>query len=318
MLKQIIEELKKAHSFVLVSHIDPDGDTIGSVLALGLMLEGMGKKVTLFCQDSVPDIYEFLPHASKFKTEIPSTQKFDLGMVLDAGSIKRVGRGIDVLLQAKQVINIDHHSDNTLYGDLNLVKPVSSVAEIIYEFPKALNIKITPAIAQCLMAALMTDTGGFRYSNTTVTTMEIGAALAHAGASPSLIAREVYESKPLPAMQLLAKALGRAKTAKNGKLIWTVISRATMNKLGARDQDAMGVVDSLRSIKGVEVAVVIREYRVGKIKVNLRSKMSVNVSRIAKKLGGGGHPRSSGVVLEGKLSELVEKIVKTIEDNFRA
>jgi phosphoesterase RecJ-like protein len=318
MLKKITETIKKANSFIIVSHLDPDGDTMGSMIALGEILEIMGKKVTLFCQDPVPDIYHFLPHASKVKTEIPSTQKYDLGIVVDAGSIKRVGRGIEALLQAKQVINIDHHSDNTLYGDINLVQSVSSVAEIIFELAESLKVKLTPSIAQCLMAALMTDTGTFRYDNTTVRTLEIAVSLTRSGAVPSQIAKEVYESKPLSAMQLMAKALSNAKTSKNGRLIWTFVSRSSMNKMGARDQDAMGIVDVLRSIKGVEVAVVIREYRVGKVKVNLRSKTNINVSRIAKKLGGGGHPRAAGAILEGKPADLIEKIVKTIEDNFRA
>ena len=318
MLKQIAAQLRKAKNAVLVAHIDPDGDTIGSVIGMGKALESLGCKVTLYCQDPVPDLYRFLPGAQHMVTEIPSNKKFDVGIVLDAGSIKRVGRGIEVLLKAKKVINIDHHGDNTLFGDWNLVSTVSSTAEIVYDVLTELRVKISHDIAQCLMAALVTDTGSFRYDNTTLRTFEIARDLMAAGANPSQIAREVYDSKPLPAMRVLAYALGKAKTSKNGALIWTVISRAVMNRFGARDQDTMGVVDAIRSIKGVEVAVVIREYRTGKVKANLRSKTHVNVARIAKQLGGGGHVRASGVVLEGKLANLERIIIKTVEANFKA
>lgn len=311
-LNKVVTALKNGDDFLVVCHIDPDGDTIGSALALKFILQKLGKKVSVFSKDSIPHIYDFLPGVTSIKKSLPKGKSYCTLVSVDAGAEKRVSDSKNTLKRCGTIINIDHHPDNTYFGDINLVDRVSCAAELVYLVAKQLKVKIDANIATNLYVAVMTDTGNFKYANTTADTFAIAKELVEAGASPSDCAIHVYEEKPLSAVAVHAHAALNAHTARHGKVIWTLVKRSTMNKIGATEEDLNGIVDSLRAVKGVEVAMLIREHGKAKVKVNFRSKRKVNVQKIAKALGGGGHIRSSGAVVSGNIKNAEKKVLKAV------
>jgi len=310
-MKEVISKLKAAKSIIIATHTDPDGDAIGSMIAVALGLKGMGKKVTMFCKDPVPEIYQFLPDSDSIRNSIGDDERFDAAVAVDCGDIKRVDGGLDLKKFSSVIINIDHHPDNTRFGNVNYVEKISSVSEMIYDLFNAMKIKITKDIAACLYTGIMTDTGNFRYDYTTADTFAVAEALTRAGAQISRIAMQVYETKTMSSIKILGAAMYRLESSKSGKVAWTILPKQLMDSLGAKSEDLTGLVDYIRSIKGVEVAVLFREEDDG-IKVNFRSKFKANVSEIAKKLGGGGHIRASGAVLQGSLDKVKNRVLDEV------
>ncbi len=311
MYQQIKKELKKAHNILLISHIDPDGDSLGSMLAIFQMLSIQGKNVVMYCEDPVPEVYDFLPNASEIIHEI-THKNFDLVITLDAGSLKRAGK-INLRGLGRKIINIDHHIDNTLYGDINLVEKSSSCGEIIFNLAKAISMPIDKETAICLYTAIMTDTGSFRYNNTSLATFKTVQELYAKGINVSDIASKVYDNKPIGSLRILAKALENIKVSASGKIAHSTVTEEMQKKAGAKEEDLAGLIDKIRSVKGVEVAFLIRSFKNNQVKVNFRSKSDIDVQKIAKSLGGGGHPRSSGAIFESSLEEAEKKILASIK-----
>lgn len=307
----MIKAIRAAKSVIIFTHRDPDGDALGCMIAVHLALKGLKKKADMFCCDTLPEMYTFLPHSDKIRTSIDKSASYDLAIVVDCGDIRRIDCDIDVKSIAKSIINIDHHPDNTKFGDINLIEKVSSVAEIIYKLFVEMKITITKDIAECLYVGIMTDTGNFRYDYTTPETIDMAATLARAGAEISKIAMAVYETKTMSSVRILGAAMYRLECTDSGKVAWTVLPKQLMDSLGAKSEDLTGLVDHIRSIKGVEVAILFREESDG-IKVNFRSKFEVNVSDIAKQLGGGGHIRASGAIMHGELEEVKQKVLNEV------
>ncbi|MFH1710079.1 MAG: bifunctional oligoribonuclease/PAP phosphatase NrnA [bacterium] len=309
-MQEVIKAVKNAKTAIILTHTDPDGDAIWSMTALYIVLKGMGKKVTMYCRDQIPEVYKFLPESGKVKNSLDQG-KFDLAIAVDCGDSKRTGNGIDLRALGSTVINIDHHPDNAEFGDINLIEKISSVSEALFKLFKKMGIKITKNVATCLYTGIMTDTGNFRYDYTTAETFDVAAELARAGAKISRISMAVYEAKTLSSVRILGAAMYRMETSQSGKVAWTVLPKQLMDSLGAKSEDLTGLVDQIRTIKGVEVAVLFREEADG-IKVNFRSKFTVNVSRIARQLGGGGHIRASGTVIQGTLEDVKEKVLAEV------
>ncbi|MFA4843389.1 MAG: bifunctional oligoribonuclease/PAP phosphatase NrnA [Candidatus Margulisiibacteriota bacterium] len=307
-LEQIKSRLKDAKTAIVTGHIDPDGDAIGSVLALGMALEQQGINVTLYCQDSLPKVYRFLPGFERIKREILMSQRFDLGFVLDSSDLARAGHKLDLRQVTPFIINIDHHPDNTNFGDLNYVRNVSSAAELVYNLVVGLDCKIDRKMAECLYAAIITDTGNFRYENTTVKTFLIAAELLKAGVSPHDVSTRIYDTKSVPSIKLSGRILADMQFSPDGKLAWGIVTEKMLAEAKAKPDDLTGVVDRIRATEGVEVAILFREEK-GKTKINFRSKEKVNVSEIARRFGGGGHVKASGAVVEGPGDEVVAKVV---------
>lgn len=308
-MKKIINEIKKAKKVIIFTHRDPDGDAIGSMIAMYIALSSIGKNVDMFCSNKVPDIYRFLPSSKKVKNK--AGVRYDLGIFVDCGSIERVNGKADFDTHADTTINIDHHPDNTRFGDINYIEGISSVSEIIFKLFKKMNIKITKDIATCLYAGVITDTGNFRYDYTTSDTFETAKQLKKAGADSTFIAMSVYENKTLSSVKILGAAMHGLKSSKTGKVAWAVITQKMMNDAGATDEDLTGIVDLIRSVKGVEVAILFREESYG-TKVNFRSKFKVNVSAIAGRLGGGGHVRASGAVVNADIKIAQKKVLAEV------
>jgi len=310
-MRDAVKEIKKARSVILFTHRDPDGDAIGSMIAMYVALKRMGKTVEMFSSDPVPEMYTFLPHTELVRTRLPKRAMFDLAIVSDCGGIDRIDGGFDVRSMVKTVVNIDHHPDNTKFGDVNLVKSISSVSEIIFGLLKKMKVKITRDIAECLYVGIMTDTGNFRYDYTTADTFAVARELIKTGIAFSRIAMQVYESKTLASVRILGYAMYNLETSRSGRVAWTALSKKLMDSVGAKSEDLTGLVDALRSVKGVEVAILFREEEDG-IKVNFRSKFKVNVSTIAGRLGGGGHIRASGAILQGSLEDSRKKVLREV------
>lgn len=309
--------LKSAKTAVVAAHTDPDGDAIGSMLALSMALEQKGLAVTPYCADQVPRVYRFLPGVERIKKELLLQQRFDLGFVVDSSDISRIGDKIDLRQAVPVIVNIDHHPDNTRFGDINYVTNASSVAEEVYDLSRYLKIKIDKRIADCLYAAMITDTGNFRYENTSVKTFVIAAELLKVGVNTHEISTRIYDTKSIPSVKISARALSDIKFSLDHKAAWAVVTEEMMAGVGAKADDLIGIVDRIRAIEGVEVAVFFREEN-GKVKINFRSKEKINVCDVAKRFGGGGHVRAAGAAVEGKVDQVVERVMAEVVKFLKA
>ncbi|MFC1767808.1 bifunctional oligoribonuclease/PAP phosphatase NrnA [Candidatus Margulisiibacteriota bacterium] len=310
-MKSIYKAIKTAKKILVMGHTDPDGDAIGSMTSMYILLKNLKKKAVMYCPDEVPETYKFLPYSGKIKNKLSPKLKFDLGIAVDCGDIKRLGSKINVRKMVKTLVNIDHHPDNTKFGDINYIRSISSVSEIMYGLFNFCAQPIDKRAATSLYVGIMTDTGNFRYDYTTSDTLRIAADLVDDGANISGLAMKVYETKTMSAMKVLGAAMYGVKCSKSGRVAWSALTSDLMAATGARSEDLTGIVDAIRSIRGVEVAVLFREVEDG-IKVNFRSKYKINVSAIAKKLGGGGHVRASGVMIKGDIDEVQQKVLKEV------
>ncbi|MFA6549113.1 MAG: bifunctional oligoribonuclease/PAP phosphatase NrnA [Candidatus Margulisiibacteriota bacterium] len=317
LASQIKKAVKRARSALVIAHIDPDGDSIGSMLAFGFILERMGLTVNFYSQDGVPKIYHFLPGADRIKNKLDPNQRYDIIAALDSSDVKRLGEKLPSLEIGKIIINIDHHPDNTGYGDINYVEKCSSTAELIYRLAKELKTHIDLSIAENLYVALITDTGNFRYENTSIETFKMAADLLKAGINTHEITTRIYDTKTIASIRIQGAALSSLEISPDRKAAWVVITRELMEKLGAKSEDLIGLVDRVRSIEGVEVAILFREEK-NEIKINFRSKDRVNVSDVAKHFGGGGHIRAAGAVVPGNMPDVKTKVTTEVAKYLQA
>lgn len=307
ILKKMKELLKKSKTAIIAVHKDPDGDALGSMIAVGLVLKRLGLKTTLYSIDGVPKIYKFLPEAKKIVKKIPKQKKFDLLVTVDSSSLKRIGK---YTFKYKKIINIDHHPDNTNFGDVNCVQMLSSVAEQIFHICKYLNIKIDKKIAIALYVAIITDTGNFRYSNTLPSTFEVAQKLVEAGANPWKISTLVYDTYTVTALKILAKTIDTITLSNKGKIAWGYITEKMNKQVGSSYEDTVGIIDFIRSIKGPDLYILFREVGKNNVKVNFRSKGKLNVQKLAKIFKGGGHKQASGVTIHSSLKKTIKSVLK--------
>ena len=308
-----VAALGAASDILLACHINPDGDTLGSMIALGLALEEhAGKRVTLLSADGIPALYGFLPASDRIETTT-ERRDFDLAVVLDAGDLARVGGAREAVLSAPRLIDIDHHVTATAFGDIRLLDATAAATgEIVYDLLLALGAPITLPIAEALLCALLTDTGSFRYRSVTPRTMEIGAALIRAGAVPDRIAEQVFENKPFAAQKLLGRALESSQRSGDGRIVWAHVTQADFAAFGATDEDSEGIVNAVRAVRGAEVSVFLRETPKGRFRVSLRSREPFDVSQVAQVFGGGGHRLASGCVLDGPLADAQARLIAEV------
>ncbi len=314
LYKTVIQELEKTPGVTIFIHKSPDGDALGSALALALALEKKGKEVAIYCWDHVPYFYRFLPRWQMVQ-RVRSQEEVvfhPLVVGLDSSDLGRLP-----FLQGKppgRVVNIDHHPTNTLWGDVNLVEPqASATGEIVLRLLEEWGVEITQDMATCLYTAIFTDTGGFRFSNTTDASLLACYRLVKHGANPYQIATEVYESYSPGRMRLLGLALNTLSMAGEGKVAWMTVTREMMEETGTGPEDTEEFVNFPKSIRGVEVALLFRETERG-VKVSFRSKGRVDVAAIASSLGGGGHKAAAGCDLDFTLEEAVEKVIPVVEE----
>jgi phosphoesterase RecJ-like protein len=298
---QLIKIILENRTFLVTSHIMPDGDSIGSVLALTLALKKIGKKAIPVMTDNVPKKYSFLPGCDEIKRDL--TDRYDIALCLDCGDEDRLGFDKSIKEYAEIVVNIDHHKSNTHFGDYNFVdSDASSTGEIIYEIIEQL-IKIDLEMALCLYTSIITDTGCARYSNTTSVCLRILAEMIEIGVKPEYICRQVYENRSIESINLLWQSLGTLEFFDDGAIAAIFITDKMMKESGAKEEDADGIINYAREIEGVEVAVLFKEKGNSMVKVGFRSNEWADVSRIAEEFNGGGHARASGCCLNTSLDD---------------
>jgi bifunctional oligoribonuclease and PAP phosphatase NrnA len=319
-LDAIVEELQQASKMLITTHENPDGDALGSLLAFDEMMRALGKDTVMFMSESnfpLPHEYQHLP-LDRVQNEPPADMDERIAVFLDCGNIDRMP--VDFLQRDGQhIVNIDHHHDNTHFGTANLVVgDASCTAEILWELAKALGVEITPSMAEALYIALITDTGRFMYENTGTRAHVMAAELIDAGVDVAGVYRQLYQDLPFPRLQLLSRALAGVRRYDDGRLTVAHLSRGDFGETGAIESDSEGVVDHLRSVEHTKVAVLIRELldREGR-KVSLRSTDGqVDVSVIARSLGGGGHRQAAGATTTMPLEELIEHIRTRVADQL--
>lgn len=310
-LEEIGDAIKMAERVLLCGHVMPDGDCLGSVLALGLTLEKLGKKVTMAGPDPVPEKYRFLPGSDRFVVGDPPKSQYDTFIILDCSVPERLGKGYQELLSKNMVlINIDHHAGSIPFGDYQYTDTkAAAVGEIIFDLLNVMKVNLTIEAAINLYTAIITDTGSFQYDNTTPGTHRRAAMILEMGIPAAQINIHLYEEKPVVTLNILGAALNTLSISPCGKVCWMTITRETLRKVGALDEHTDGLVNYARSVKGVQVGILFREIMEDLYKVSFRSKSVVDVNQLATPFGGGGHLRAAGCVLQGDLKKIQEEII---------
>jgi len=314
--EQIGQALREGGRFAVLSHVRPDGDALGSQLALGLSLKRLGKDVRIWNEEGMLEKYSFLPSANLLTKPPADPEDVDVAIALDTAIQNRLGTALPAVRSAKVWINIDHHPSNPGYGDLVYINPKApATGQILFELIRSEKLPIDAAIAENLYVAISTDTGSFQYPNTTARTFEIAAELVRAGVDVGRVSQLTYENYPRRRSELLRDLLGTMRFEANDRVASFSLSLATAKKLGVLPEDNEGLIDHLRAIDGVIVAVFFEELADGKVRVSMRSKSEkVNVCAICEKFGGGGHVLAAGARLRGTLAEVEKKILEEVRD----
>ena len=312
-LDEILNRIQNSESIVVVTHQTPDGDAVGSSLAMKLALESMGKKPDVIIPE-VPEIYEFLPGIEDIKTS-SDVEKYELAISVDCATEMRID-GKEYFENAKHTIVIDHHGSNTMYGDFNYVNPVSpACCDILAGIFDYYNINITKDIGTCLLTGIITDTGGFKYPSTTAETFEFAAELLRKGVNVSEIYKRTMDTMSRATFELTKRVMERMEILEDGKVAFTYITKKDVNEVNAKPGDHEGLVNIGRNLNGVEVSIFIRQNEENKdeYRVSMRTNGDVNASDICLMFGGGGHPRAAGATVEGTIEEVKEKLMKEIK-----
>jgi len=312
---QAVAALLSAQRIVLSSHVNPDGDALGSTLALTMALHRLGKDATVLIADGVPDIYKWLPGTELVQT---STERrdFDLAVVCDAGALIRVGRSIvPVIESAPLVMDIDHHVADGPFGDIRILDATAAatvelVWPLINRLSRATGIDLLNTdIAKCLQCGLITDTGSFRFPNVTPCSFELAAKLQRLGAAPSPINEEVFESRSYASVKLLGRALDSLQVTVDGRVAWAHVTTSDFAELQACDADTEGIVNQVRAVRNVQVAVLFREIPGKQIRISLRAREGADVNKIANAFGGGGHRLAAGCSGAPPLADLEAAVI---------
>ena len=309
---QIGQVLRENQRFAVLSHVRPDGDALGSQLALGLSLKQIGKQVRIWNEEGMLDKYSFLPQANLLTKAPSQAEDFDVVLALDTAIQNRLGNTVNAIKSAKIWVNIDHHPSNPRYGDVVYIDPnAPATGQILFELITNQKLPIDRAIAENLYVAISTDTGSFQYPNTTARTFEIAAALVKIGVDVGRVSQLTYENYPRRRIELLRDLLGTMRFSADNRIASFSLSLAAAKNLGVLPEDNEGLIDHLRAIHGVIVAIFFEELSDGKVRVSMRSKDErVNVCAICEKFGGGGHVLAAGARVKGTLAEVEKKILE--------
>jgi phosphoesterase RecJ-like protein len=313
-LDAVAEALQRHDRFLVVTHENPDGDALGSMLALTLGLRTLGKDVVMYVAGDAPLPGEYLfLELDDLRRELPDDLEERVLVAVDCASERRIGPDPEPLKRAREVIDIDHHHDNTRFGAVNMiVADASSTAEIVRDVLRALDVPLTPAMAEPLYVGLVTDTGRFQYANTTPKAFRLAAELVESGADVHGVFRQVYETVQFAKLKLLARALDHAQLYEGGRLVISYLVQDDYGAVGAEEPYSEGIIDYLRSVEGSEMVALIREpprEDGPPRRVSLRSSHDeIDVSAIARKWGGGGHRQAAGFSADASIEEIAEAI----------
>jgi bifunctional oligoribonuclease and PAP phosphatase NrnA len=316
-LAEICKALKNHNHFLLSCHVLPEGDAIGSILALDSMLRRMGKKTTVVAEDDFPQRLYCL--SSKRWTRVDKLTKpasaYKAIVLADCPTLERIGKVKNMITKDTVIFNIDHHVSNSFFGHYNCVKPEAAASgEVVFDMFKQLRMKLTKEEASNLYVALSTDTGSFKYGNTTAQTHRIVSELLNAGVDIEKVNQDLYDTYSINKLSLYSRLLGRVRTTASGRVAWVLMHRQDLMDSGAIDEDIEGFIDFLKSIREVNIAFVLNELPLdGAVRGSFRSKNPYDVNKIATALHGGGHKKASGCTLRMNLKEAEDKVLQQIE-----
>src|SRR6516164_8762385 len=314
--REIARAIRTANRFAILSHVRPDGDAIGSQIALAHSVLQLGKTVVAWNEHGLPESFRFLKESNLITKPPLEAEKFDVVIALDTASRQRLGSTLEAINCAGKWINIDHHISNPGYGDLVYIDPVApATGEIIYELLRAENLPLTGAAADALYVAISTDTGSFRYPNTTARTFEVAAELILSGVNAGAISNKLYESYPKRRVQLLGEILPKAAFDLDDKVASLTLTNEVKERLHIQHDEIDGLIDYVRSVNTVVVALFFEELAEARVRLSARSKSEkIDVNRICSEFGGGGHPRAAGARIRGKLEEVRTVVLKRVFD----
>jgi len=302
-IRNIAEVIKRHDRFLVATHVRPDGDAMGSLLGMAFILRKLGKEADPYCQDPVPPAYEFLPGSDQIMPHLAKPHRYDAAILVDCGSYLRVGNSLaDSIRSISTLVNIDHHVNDAPFGNpFWVTTSASSACEMLYHLCAYLQLPLDADIAAQLYTGLLTDTGSFRFSNTSRSVLQIAAELVAAGAQPAYIAEQIYESASPEGVQLLARMLATIAFAADNRLATAELTQKMFKETATSPVNSDGFINHLRSVKSVELAMLFREDDNGKVHVSLRSKGDVDVATFAQRYDGGGHRRAAAFRVAGDL-----------------
>jgi phosphoesterase RecJ-like protein len=313
LLPTFLREVRAAKGVLIGTHLNPDGDAMGSALAVSHVLDQLEVEHEVLCADPPPYYLKFLPGSERVK-QAPSGEGHSLAILLDLEAVSRLGLVSKYFENCSRTLVIDHHIPNEEPGDVRIVFPSSpATCSILLDLFKDSEIDVTPQIADNLLTGILTDTGNFRFPNTDSQSLHAAGYLLERGANLAKITQEVYMRKERPAVELAARAILRMKTACDGRLAWATLPLALFEELNANEQHTEGVVNELLSVKGVQIAAILREAKPGKIRGSLRSLGSIDVAAVAREFGGGGHMNAAGITYSGGLEQAEDELVEALK-----
>jgi phosphoesterase RecJ-like protein len=314
-LNQIVEHIRSTDNFLVLSHVAPDGDALGSMLAMGELLAALGKNVTLFNESGIPNRFTWLAPKREILTELPAVEPDSL-IVLDCGSPERAGQVIAPWLKAKTVLNMDHHLGNPMFGTLNWVEQrASSVGEMVGMLAKKLDVPLVGLLGEYVYLALISDTGDFCFNNTRPETLVMAAEILRQGLLPGPFHEQKQSTGTINQLQMRGTVLKRARLHANGQISLIAFTRELFEQTGTGPEDTEGLVNTVLYVRGVQVAISLREEETG-IKFSLRSKGSINVQVVAAHFGGGGHRNAAGGTLNMHMDEAKTTMVQAVTEEL--
>ena len=313
MLLDAVRFLRANDDILLIAHVSPDGDTLGSSFALFGALQDLGKRVQVVCEDPVPAIYRFLPFSDQLLLP-EQARPAEAVVCVDCADVARAGRCEPLFRAAKATLNIDHHGTNDRYADENFVQKAGATGELIFNVLASLKVTLNKNIASCLYAAITTDTGNFSYSNTTPDTLRIAAELLDVGIDLPYLNQKLFRTVPFHKLRLHALAVTKAQLYEYGRIGISMLTLEEISSCGASAEDTEGIIDNIRDIDTVEVAALLRESDDGQVRVSLRGKSCADVSKIATKFGGGGHKLAAGCTMKPPLEDAAAQILESAKE----
>lgn len=318
--KEIVDIIEGAENVLVATHVYPDGDALGSQIALGGILESLGKNVFLYSEETVSYLYEFLPGCEKLNVTLPGLQSFDCAVALDCGDRLRLGREMDRLLEIHPFIVIDHHEGHKEFGDIRWVDAKRpSTGEMVYDLAQTLKADVSYEAAYCLYTAIVTDTGSFKYSSTTADTFRVAGELVAKGVKPSKVAGKIFDNFTVNRLQLLKDVLGTLTLHEGNRIAFITVTRDMFAQTGAGEADTESFINFPRSLASVKIAAFLKETKDGLVSVSMRSKGSKHdVAQVARKFGGGGHRKAAGfkvrdIAIEEVRAQLLREFLPVID-----
>ncbi|AZK47749.1 DHH family phosphoesterase [Paenibacillus lentus] len=317
--RQVEQFLKDHDDFLVVSHVQPDGDAVSSTLVVGWLLSCLGKNYVMVNEGPIPQRMSYLLHSDRIMdlSVTPLSKPYKHIICIDCADFRRVGKTSDYFASDAEILNIDHHPTNDGFGSINLIVPgAAATVQVLYDFVKWLNLRLDHDIATAIYTGLLTDTGGFRYSSTSPSVMAIASDLLKYGVDGPGLSQLLLEEMTLPQIRLLTIALNGLQMSEDGKISWVTIDDEDMKQSGAIHEDLEGIVNYPRNIQGVEVGLLFKVIDENTVKVSMRSAGKVDVAAVAHSFGGGGHVRAAGVRMQGSLAEVVSQIVEQVKSRL--